>query len=709
MAKHVLGLEVFYDAAWWPVPVLADTGGIMRGVKTRGDSDPASAKLTIDNRSGAYSPRSVASPLYGKIGQNTPARITVDGSVRLVGEVVSWAPMRPVKGPGWTEVEIAGVLQRLGRGTDVIQGALRRSVVADNPLVYWPLDDPAGATRAESGLSGGAPMVIDAEGSGLTVAFGAVDGPIVAGGDAYPQFIQNGGYTAKLVGQVTPPGAYTQWQVEAWFNCSTLLTAGIDGLPFEITLTGNSMAAKMDIILQGEGRITVYYRDAADTIVLAEPSALGLGITDGRWRQVRVVVRQDTGSLWSSRAYLDGALFWTDTGLPGLIGFPTTVRTTGHWDPFGITIPSSLSTGHIAIGTADVSHYAAGYGYLGETAADRFSRLCTEYGLTSTVVGTPADTIAMGQQRPLAILGELDEVAATDDASIFETRASAGLTMRTGASKLNQAPDFTISYLGQIRPGLRPVVGDVGIRNDVTARSPAGSTGRVERTTGPRNVKAPTLDPQGVGRYQTSIDVNPLAADALAAAAGWRVNFGTFDGTWYAEVTADLDAAPGIRAAVDALDLGDVLALSSLPVDEALDTVEGLVVGIEDDVKAGRRFVTFYCVPAQPYQVGTLAITTGETDPIVGRLETDGATTVGVTAAGAATLSVATPSGPLWTTDADDFPMDVIAGGQRVSIASIAGGASPQTFTVQAAGRRIRYPIPAGSSVIVQQPIILGQ
>ena len=75
--------------------------------------------------------------------------------------------------------------------------------------------------------------------------------------------------------------------------------------------------------------------------------------------------------------------------------------------------------------------------------------------------------------------------------------------------------------------------------------------------------------------------------------------------------------------------------------------------------------------------------------------------------AGVASFSVATPSGPLWTTDADDFPLDVIAGGQRVSISSISGASSPQTFTVQASGHTIVYPIPASSMVVVHQPIIL--
>lgn len=673
MADHSLEFALWYDGTWNPAPVYVRGGcTAMRGIKRAGDSDPSTAALTLDNRSGKYAPRSVASPLFGKIGQNTRCRLTIDGSVRMVGEVTSWTPGRSVDGnDAWTVLEIAGVLQRIGRGTEAIQGALTRAVLADGPVAYWPLTDPAGSTAAVSGLSGGAPMTINGEGTG-TIVFAAVDGPI-GGDDQYPQFIQAGAYTPRLVGAVPAPAATPAlWQFEGWFNCRTLLTAGIDGLAFDVVLTGNGVAARMSIILQGEGRLTVYYKDAADTIVYAEATALGLAVTDGRWHQVRVVATQ-TGATWKSEAYFDGALYWTDTGIAGGIGFPTTVYTAGHWDPFGITIPDSLSTGHIAVGTVNADHYAAGYGHAGELADTRFGRLGAQQAITTTVVGVAGETVAMGPQLPLTALGEFDEVARTDDASIFETRGSVGLTMRTGASKLNQTPGLTISYVGQVRPPLAPVTGDDWIRNDVIGSNPAGATARVQQLTGPYNVQTPDVDPQGVGRYgPRRVDVNPSTVAGVADAAGWSVNHGTYTGTWYAEITADLDAAPGITAAAAALDIGDVIAVSNLPVDDAADTVECLIIGILEDCLPKRRTITFYCVPASPYRVGKLAATVGDVDPVVGHLESDGASTVGAVAAGAGSFPVGIPAGPIWTIDPDDFPQDVIVGGQRVTLASVA-------------------------------------
>lgn len=51
---------------------------ISRGRPDEGSkTDPASCKLTLDNRDGRYSPRNPESPLYGQIGRNTPIRVWV--------------------------------------------------------------------------------------------------------------------------------------------------------------------------------------------------------------------------------------------------------------------------------------------------------------------------------------------------------------------------------------------------------------------------------------------------------------------------------------------------------------------------------------------------------------------------------------------------------------------------------------------------------
>lgn len=45
-------------------------------------------------------------------------------------------------------------------------------------------------------------------------------------------------------------------------------------------------------------------------------------------------------------------------------------------------------------------------------------------------------------------------------------------------------------------------------------------------------------------------------------------------------------------------------------------------------------------------------------------------------------MDVATTSGPLWTTDDEEFPFDIMVGGERMRVVDIAGSSSPQVFTV---------------------------
>jgi hypothetical protein len=709
MGDHTLAFELYYDGTWREAPVYVRDGCVIqRGATSPGQAtSPSSGSATLDNNTGLYSPRSVASSLYGKIGQNTPARYTVDGSVRMTGEVASWTPDRAVVGDAWTKLDVAGVLQRIGRGTDPLASPIYRSLLPLEPAAYYPLTDGSGSTTAED-VIGGPPLQVLGSPS-----MGSVTGP-GAGDTKHPEFMGSGGFVGGLKGLV-PVATTGQWTIEFSYRATSSSTnANAPVVQWRSTGTYAALSWLINIEKFGSSN-TVSIINQADWSTASSISYSGISAFDGEWHQVRVSLSRLDATHIHTEITVDGVLTTTNSTVTAAdtIGDLVDVEVGNLNNTFnGLYITSgvdSLSVADLAIwSTATVdSTYDASTGYNGETAADRFTRLCGEEAIPATVVGTAADSVAMGPQRSITLLALLDEIARTDDASIFETRDSSGLTMRTGQSKLNQDPALTLTYLGEVRPPLGPVYGDEGIRNDVTATSPRGSSRRVVQATGPHNVQLPEDDPQGVGRYQTRIDVNPEDDDSLGDAAGWRVNLGTYDGTWYARITVDLDAAPSIAATVAAVDIGDVVALTDLPVDEALETVESLVIGIAEDVLPKRRLVTFFTVPAAPYRVGILASASGDTDPMLGRLDTDGSSTVSTVAVGASSFQVATPSGPLWTTTADDFPLDVIAGGQRVSISGITGASSPQTFTVQASGKQVRYQIPSGSRVNVADPIIL--
>lgn len=637
-----MALELYYDGQWNDAPVYARDGCVVkRGTDDIGnDTEPASGSSTIDNRSGDYSPRSLVSGLKGKIGQNTKSRYVIDGDVVLTGEMASWRPERDVGGDAWTKAEVGGVLRRIGRGKDAFRSPLARAYAFEPPDLFWMLDDPKDTTI----LNGTSPLVL-------------MSGILDLGGDFGVSGATSSLWAGKDANGVDYFGAYLR---------SDFDSAGFDPAGWQVEFSGRY-------------RTTTPGTPAVMLSIVTASSAgpgtlnfiLNSALWDGGSHHVSFWIYQ-SGADTMVDSYRDGVYANTQT-----IGFGTTLGV-----PVGIEIgragtsePENLpSINAIAIYSTfhDPTNRApAAYAWRGETAGNRFTRVCTEQGITPTVVGDANDTVPMWVQPLDTFLGILDEIARTDDASIFETRDSVGLTMRTGASRMNQAPDLTVSYIGEVQPPLRPEYGDRGIRNDVTAIGPVGPDQRVEQATGPRNIQAPEDDSQGVGRYATRIDVNPSTVEALYNAAGWRVAVGCFDGTWYAEITVDLDAAPHLSDDVAAIDIGDVLELTDTPEDESLDSFRGLIVGIRNNTQTHRRLVTFYCIPAEPYQVGVMALTTGDTDPFVGHLETDGTVTLADIAAGATSFNVATVTGPLWTLDTDDFPFDVIIDGQRVSLSAI--------------------------------------
>lgn len=595
MAEHSTELELYYDATWNSAPLYErETVTVSRGTNDIGnDTEPARGSGTIDNRSGDYSPRSLVSGLRGKIGQNTKSRFVVDGDVVITGEMAEWRPERDVGGDAWTKVELGGVLRRIGRGKDAFRPALRRAYDFEPPKLLWPLDDPKDSTTAQ----GTYPMVATGP-----VEFAGEKGVVGAAGSVWCG-VGVDSTTGELGGYLRadfPSDGFsaTGWQIE--FS-GRYHTADPDGLTAGVIISVG--------IQEGAGQLNFIMNTA---------------LWDGNSHHVSFWLYQD-GADTKADSYRDGVYANTQTvGVGTTLGLPNSVILNGIGVDDGLRLPS---VSYVALYTSFQDPAARGpaaYAWLGETAGNRFLRVCTEQGITPTVVGDEDDTVAMGVQPLDTFLGILDEVARTDDASIFETRDSVGLTMRTGASRMNQDPALTVSYVGEIVPTLKPEYGDRGIRNDVTAIGSAGPDQRVEQSTGPRNVQAPEDDPLGVGRYATRLDVNPSTVEGLYNAAGWRVAIGCFDGTWYAEITVDLDAAPHLSDDVALIDIGDVLELTDTPEDESLESFRGLVVGIRNTVGTHRRTVTFYCIPAEPYQTGELATTTGDTNPFVGHLETDG-------------------------------------------------------------------------------------
>lgn len=72
--------EIQVDGAWERVPMRVDPKvTVSRGMSAEGsEPTPGTTSVNVDNRDAKYSPRNPESPLFGKIGRNTPFRLRVD-------------------------------------------------------------------------------------------------------------------------------------------------------------------------------------------------------------------------------------------------------------------------------------------------------------------------------------------------------------------------------------------------------------------------------------------------------------------------------------------------------------------------------------------------------------------------------------------------------------------------------------------------------
>lgn len=712
MVEHNTYLELFYDGAWQRVPALVrDQAKYTRGNKSfTNDTDQQQGSASIDDTLKMYSPRNAFSVLAGKIGQNTPVRLTSDSSVRITGEVARWSPQLPVKGSAWTELDFGGILRRIGIGTDPIRSALVRAANAtraDGLVAYWPLEDGKSASAGVNLVPGGPLMTPD---DPTTIQWAGFDASsIPAGVETMPAFA---GVT--LTGAVTATST-ASWRVE-FLTC---LEAGSIGPSDTLTLAqwftdGGITRWTLDAGgLLGDYTMSFHgyspYLNGTPFFASVWSTVPGFGILgrldDGLVHHLVLEVTQTNSTTLAYKTYYDGVLADSGNNTTGAligqqqIGPPKSVVMNPFHD---LRVLTSGGVGVWSPKPASPISYAAVGGYAGEVAGTRFQRFCDQEGITASFIGTSSNTVPMGPQTTDPLLAQFDLIAATDDASIVETRASAGLTMRTGGSKLNQTEALSLSYIGQVKPPLRPVFGDEGLRNDVTASNPDNTSQRVEQATGPRNTQSPLADPQGVGRYSTTINVNADTALTLYAEAGWRVNQGVYDGTWYASVTIDRDvqAVRALAATIDAVEVGDLIRLRDLPLTDTITDFYGIVIAISESFPPKERLTTFYLIPGDPYRVGVTASDSGDFGAFVGYLETDSCVLASQANAGATSLSV-TVTGPTPLSASDDFPHDLVVGSQRVTATAFSAG----TYTLSPTAP-LTYAAAAGTVVSQYQPII---
>lgn len=577
---------------------------------------------------------------------------------RFYGEVPSWPQQWDIsERDAWVSISAAGVLRRLGQGAAPLQGPIQRAVLRTTPaaVAYWPFEDADGSTSIASGLP-----AVSAMGITGTPRFAASD--TIKSSGPLPEMA-----LASFTGSVSTytPSGTTQVRfmlaVPAAGDTNTVL------LRFYTTGTAPRWDLRYGAGLDG---LTLEAFDSLGTLL-----STGGGGFEIHGQQLLVMVQ-----LVQNGANIDWTIFTAPvdanaTGIYGSIPGTLNTRTVGAVTTVQISPDRLLDTsviGHVMVHTADMGSTltSALRGYTGEAAGTRVARLCSEEGIA--FAGAGADSVAMGTQTPATLLETLAECETSDMGQLFESRDFLGLAYRTRLSRAVQTPALALNY-SALRE-LNPVEDDQNTRNDITVSRINGSSARATVDTGPLSTQAP---PNGVGRYDDEVELSLFTDAQCAGQANWRVTQGTIDEPRYPVLSAQLagTAFKTLPTLIgNALDVehGDRITVTGTPVWVPPGTIDQHTIGQVETLGVREYQIDYVCQPATP--TGSADIWDATTFRWAG---TDSVLNASLTS-GATTTTVATVTGPLWTTT--DVPFDITVGGEQITVGAVSGAASPQTF-----------------------------
>ncbi|WP_433537600.1 hypothetical protein ACQPZK_07595 [Micromonospora sp. CA-249363] len=661
---------VTYDANT-PIRVRACVAGSQLSIKAWpvGSPEPKEWHLTVGDASlrspgnGGFRQYIVATNTNNPIPTVSFSNYSVSNP-RFQGEISAWPQRWDItEEDSWVPVEAAGIMRRLGQGQKAFSSPIYRALSEYSPTAYLPLEDGSDSTSAASALPGG--------------LAGAVTDVSFASDDSLPGAFTSArleSNTSSLTFYNKPKSSVPSWTFLFYFKFDSTPPSGA---PVLLRLKTTGTVTDWALTADNTGFIWTG-TDASGATVYNGTGTYGGGVSPTGWIALQLNVIQvggsvDVNSKW--HAVGSGGFFVMDPGGPnytGTVGNVTSVTVGPN------TLPP-MSLAHMAVfpqeaefGTTSFVQGSAGY--VGETAGRRALRLGSEQGIPVIVAGDPDVTEPMGKQGADTFLNLLKSCADADGGILHETRAGLGLVYRTRASCYNQTPVEASYSGGHVSTPFEPIEDDSAIRNDVTVTRQGGSSARVAVESGPLSIQSA---PDGVGVYEEAVTLN-LAADSQASnAAGWRTHLGTVDEARYPRVRFDLassawSADPLLTRKAAALDSGDLLAVTDLPSTLPPGPIDLMVQGYTERLDAYDWDITFNATPGTPWTVGEVDSDT--------RVDSDSSVVASAITSTATSMLVSSKPIDVWTTDATNFPIPILVGGEEMSATAIAP-AFADTFT----------------------------
>jgi hypothetical protein len=598
----------------------------------------------------------------------TPAAELSNRWFRVVGALDSWQPWWPWgdlseqipggigQGQARTNVEIAGILRRLGQGASPLESPLRRFI---EPLpttrAYWPMEDETNSTQIASALPDGAPMTVAGE-----VSF-ASDSDL-PGSKPLPTLSA----TSQFFGAVSTT-FLGQWQVD----CYAHIPVGPASPTTLLRVTGTGTAVTWLVTISA-GAVTV---TALNNLGASLSTASGApDELYGGWVHLRLTAATSGGGV-------DWAFSWDPIVYPIQGGFTMGNSYAGTvGDVVGVAVPASagldgISLGHISVqDTADLFFLPApALGWQGERAAERIWRLCVEENIYLRLTGESSTTAFMGAQPSATLLDLLDECAQADGGILYEHPYMVGLIYRTLDSLYNQPPNMVLdAHAEQLQNPFRPVLDDQRVRNDVIVTRKGGSSVHL-------------IDEASIresGDRDESVTLNLFTDSQVADATAWHLHQGTVPGMHYPSISIDLGKAPAVISPWLTCDTGAMVHVINLPPQHPAATVRVMLEGYQEPVDPANWKSGLNCSPGQVWDIAQLD-GQGVADEHLMRLDTDVSELDAPVTATATTLQVRVLEGPAWVTDPAEFPLDIGLGGEQITVTAIGAAAGGvQAFTV---------------------------
>lgn len=607
-------------------------GAITSSPSFRGRIFAAEIRSTINGTVVANPDFTTATPGATTVTDSTGKVWTLQGTAkistrrpRFVGTVDEITPVWPFGDhnasgtqPSEARVEITAsdLVRRLGQGAKPLRSSLYRHITssryAASITAYWPCEDDSGAVQLAAGKANVGPITLT--------------GKVSAGSDAslpasasLPSVQAN--ETVRFAASIPAGGSTTKWTVEWLHKIQTMATDPTFTPMLTILATGTGRQWRVSI--NGTVLLTeVFNNDGA----LIKSNATGTANLSGEWVLWRLDAAESGGTVtWTIASVVlstggNGSVTDSHSGTLGAVtGLDTSTTAPADGMSFGhiIVHDGSLALGWLA---------GADTAWVGESAAHRIWRLCTEEGVPvevigetscfSTLRGDLARSEPMGPQGRATLLSLLAQAAGVDLGAIGARTTAPGFMYRARKTIENQTPALELDAArNHITRPLQPRLDDQRLRNDVAVASTGGSSARVTEAASValEGLYAEQVDINGVGGVPIQTDI-ALAVDGLAAAvesqnlqqAGWRVSVGTWPGMRYPTVSIDLGVAPDLIAPFHDLRVGDLVTLTGLPDQHPTGTIELLVEGITERLTPTTWLVTLTCSPGGPWQLGAL-------------------------------------------------------------------------------------------------------